>query len=77
MESESRIIVIFGAGKIGRSFIGQLFSRSGYEVVFLDIDTQLVHDLNQKKEYNVVIKEQQKDTILRVSNVRAIFKIKP
>ena len=72
MESESRIIVIFGAGKIGRSFIGQLFSRSGYEVVFLDIDTQLVHDLNQKKEYNVVIKEQQKDTILRVSNVRAI-----
>jgi len=72
MESESRLIVIFGAGKIGRSFIGQLFSRSGYEVVFLDVDTQLVHDLNQKKEYNVIIKEQQKDTLLRVSNVRAV-----
>ena len=28
-------IVIFGAGKIGRSFIGQLFSRSGYEVILI------------------------------------------
>ena len=27
-------IVIFGAGKIGRSFIGQLFGKSGYEVIF-------------------------------------------
>jgi len=29
-------LVLFGAGKIGRSFIGQLFSRGGYEVVFMD-----------------------------------------
>jgi len=29
-------MVQFGAGNIGRSFIGQLFSRSGYEVVFVD-----------------------------------------
>ena len=29
-------ILIFGAGKIGRSFIGQLFSRAGYELVFID-----------------------------------------
>ena len=25
-------LVLFGAGKIGRSFIGQVFSRSGYPV---------------------------------------------
>jgi len=72
MEPKSRSIVIFGAGKIGRSFIGQLFSRSGYEVVFLDVDAQLVQALNQKKEYNVVIKEQQKETLLNISNVRAV-----
>jgi len=72
MEPKSRSIVIFGAGKIGRSFIGQLFSRSGYDVVFLDVDAQLVQALNQKKEYNVVIKEQQKETLLNISNVRAV-----
>ena len=29
--------VMFGAGNIGRGFIGQLFSESGYEVVFVDV----------------------------------------
>ena len=33
-----RKIVIFGAGKIGRSFIGQLFGCGGYKVVFIDVD---------------------------------------
>jgi mannitol-1-phosphate 5-dehydrogenase len=37
----------FGAGNIGRSFIGQLFSRSGYEVVFIDINKKLVKELNR------------------------------
>jgi mannitol-1-phosphate/altronate dehydrogenase len=31
-------IVIFGAGKIGRSFIGQLFGCGGYQVVFIDVE---------------------------------------
>ena len=35
-------ILIFGAGKIGRSFIGQLFGKAGYEVVFVDMDESLV-----------------------------------
>ena len=39
----------FGAGNIGRSFIGQLFSRSGYEVVFVDINKELAKELNKKK----------------------------
>ncbi len=40
--TDNQKIVIFGAGKIGRSFIGQLFSRAGYEVVFLDINNNLI-----------------------------------
>ena len=35
-------LVLFGAGKIGRSFIGQVFSRSGYEVVFIDINQEII-----------------------------------
>jgi mannitol-1-phosphate 5-dehydrogenase len=50
-------IVIFGAGRIGRSFIGQLFSRSGFEVVFVDINEELISRLNSDKQYKVVIKD--------------------
>jgi mannitol-1-phosphate 5-dehydrogenase len=47
---------LFGAGKIGRSFIGQLFSRGGYEVVFVDVFKPLIDEINRRHEYNVVIK---------------------
>lgn len=65
-------IVIFGAGKIGRSFIGQLFSRGGYEVVFVDVFKPVVDALNEKQSYKVVIKGE-KDEILTIRNVRAIL----
>jgi mannitol-1-phosphate 5-dehydrogenase len=64
-------LVLFGAGKIGRSFIGQLFSRGGYDVVFVDIDKNLVEELNKKRCYKIVIKSE-KDYALLVENVRAV-----
>jgi len=64
-------IVIFGAGKIGRSFIGQVFSTGGYQVVFADIDRMLVNELNDRKAYNVIIKDDP-EKIVVVSNVKAI-----
>jgi mannitol-1-phosphate 5-dehydrogenase len=64
-------IVIFGAGKIGRSFIGQLFSNGGYEVVFVDIDRFLVKEINYQKEYNVIIKGE-KEKRIPIFNVRAV-----
>ncbi len=65
-------MVIFGAGKIGRSFIGQLFSLSGYEVVFVDINKKLIGDLNQKRQYKVVIKDNTGENILIIRNVRGV-----
>ncbi|MEI6142075.1 MAG: NAD-binding protein, partial [Mariniphaga sp.] len=67
----SNQIVIFGAGKIGRSFIGQLFGCSGYEVVFIDVDPVIIARLNEKGSYRVVIKSD-KDMEILVPNVRAI-----
>jgi len=64
-------IVIFGAGKIGRSFIGQLFGCSGYEVVFIDVDPVIISGLNRMGSYWVVIKGKEEEEI-KVPNVRAI-----
>lgn len=64
-------IVIFGAGKIGRSFIGQLFSQAGFEVVFVDINKQIVEELNRRKSYEVVIKSE-KDEVIQINNIRGI-----
>ena len=67
----NKSILIFGAGRIGRSFIGQLFGAAGYEIVFSDIDLNVVQALNARKSYPVVIKDKVEQTIL-VQNVRAI-----
>ena len=66
-------MVIFGAGKIGRSFIGQIFSRGGYEVVFIDIDEGLIKELNCKASYKVVIKDEGEGEVIEVRNVRGVY----
>ncbi len=68
---EKHTILIFGAGKIGRSFIGQLFGTGGYRVVFADIDQAIVDLLNQKGSYRVIFKGET-DREIVVSNVKAI-----
>lgn len=46
-------IVIFGAGSIGRGFLGQIFARSGWQVTFIDANESLVETLQQNREYCV------------------------
>ena len=65
-------IVIFGAGKIGRSFIGPLFANAGYHVVFVDIDRTLINEINRKGFYNVIhIKEERKT--VRIDNISGVL----
>ena len=68
-------LVQFGAGNIGRSLVGHLFSRAGYEVMFVDAVEAIVQALNEKGRYDVVVKEtlppDQSDRIL-VENVRGL-----
>lgn len=45
--------VQWGGGNIGRSFIGQVFSRSGYHITVIDIDQNLVDVLNSRGRYVV------------------------
>jgi mannitol-1-phosphate 5-dehydrogenase len=69
--SIEKSIVIFGAGKIGRSFIGQLFGCNDYRVIFIDIDQAIIDGLNQKGSYRIIIKGEVEEEIV-VSNVLAI-----
>lgn len=47
--------IMYGAGNIGRGFIGQLFYESGYEVSFIDVNMTVIDKLNSDKQYPVYI----------------------
>jgi mannitol-1-phosphate 5-dehydrogenase len=62
----------YGAGNIGRSLVGQLFSRAGYEVIFVDVDKTIIDALNRERRYLVQVKDQHPEEI-RVENVRGVY----
>ena len=43
--------VMYGAGNIGRGFIGALFSQSGYDVAFIDVAKPVVEALRERGSY--------------------------
>ena len=61
----------FGAGNIGRGFIGAVLEQAGYHVVFADVNDQIVGRINEDKAYTVQVM----DTVceeLRVTNISAV-----
>lgn len=65
-------LVQFGAGNIGRSFIGQIFSRAGWEVVFIDIDPTIISHLNQRRQYRVEVRDRKPETLI-IKNVCGVL----
>ncbi|MDR7246644.1 MULTISPECIES: mannitol-1-phosphate 5-dehydrogenase [Priestia] len=63
--------VHFGAGNIGRGFIGALFSQSNYHVTFVDIAEKIINQLNADEGYNVVTAAEHPET-LAVENVSGL-----
>jgi len=64
--------VMYGAGNIGRGFIGQLFSQSGYEVVFIDVNPVIVERINVDKSYPIRVVDDEKSEEIIIRNVRAV-----
>lgn len=64
--------IMYGAGNIGRGFIGQLFSLSGYEVSFIDVNMQVIDRLNAEREYPVYVTRGESYERQPVKNVRGI-----
>ncbi len=61
----------FGAGNIGRGFIGKLLADAGIEVTFADVNQTVLDLLNSRKSYSVhVVGEQER--VERVNNVSAV-----
>jgi mannitol-1-phosphate 5-dehydrogenase len=63
--------VIFGAGNIGRGFIGQLYSESDYEVTFVDVDQLLLDTLNERGRYTIRLVTNEQTDEVAVGPVRA------
>ncbi len=62
-----------GAGSIGRALVGPLFADAGWEVVFADVDRELVDRLNGEGGYNLTTCHPVDGfTTRRISGVRAI-----
>jgi mannitol-1-phosphate 5-dehydrogenase len=68
-------VVHFGAGNIGRGFIGALFSQSGYHVTFVDIADTIIDQLNKDRSYNVITAEDE-PTVMEIVNVSGINNMK-
>ncbi|MBP5308048.1 MAG: mannitol dehydrogenase [Clostridia bacterium] len=64
--------VMYGAGNIGRGFIGQTFSDAGYKVGFVDINMEVINALNEKGEYPVNVVTSDKNEEKTVKNVYGI-----
>lgn len=65
-------LVQWGAGNIGRSFIGQIFAKNGWEVTFVDVDTKLVQTLSESGAYRVITVSGDQSETLEVKGIKAI-----
>jgi len=62
----------FGAGNIGRGFVGKTLSQSGFNVIFSDVNQEIVDAINRNKEYSVQIISATTKNIVDVKRVSAI-----
>ena len=68
--------VQFGAGNIGRGFIGALLSQSGYQVVFADVAEAIIDKINEDKTYTVHVMDVDcKDQ--KIENISGVNSTKP
>lgn len=67
--------VHFGAGNIGRGFIGQILHESGYEITFVDIRDDVVGALKADGGYEIVLAGEGEERVW-VDRVTALHSIR-
>lgn len=63
--------VQFGAGNIGRGFLGQLLFEGGYQTTFVDANAGLVEALNARRQYPLRLVSEAASESLTVANLSA------
>ncbi len=66
--------VHFGAGNIGRGFIGQLLHEAGYDITFVDIQDSVVNGLKARGRYEVILADETA-TRIPVNRVTALHSV--
>ncbi len=61
----------FGAGNIGRGFIGEILAKNGFSIEFVDINETIINALMSRKGYTIELAEESKRQI-QVANVTGI-----
>lgn len=61
----------FGAGNIGRGFIGAVLAQAGYQVVFADVVADLLDQINNRKQYTVHVTDTESRDIV-ITDIRAV-----
>lgn len=64
--------VMYGAGNIGRGFMGQLFFQNEYSTVFVDINEEVINALNKDHEYPIKVVSNESQHELVIKNVSGI-----
>ena len=65
--------VMYGAGNIGRGFIGATLAQSGYAVTFVDISEEVVKHLNERHSYPIRLLSNQEMRNIEITGVDAIY----
>lgn len=68
--------VQFGAGNIGRGFIGALLSQAGYHVVYADVVEAVINKINDDKEYTVHVMDVECED-QKITNISGVNSTKP
>ncbi|MBF2868968.1 mannitol dehydrogenase, partial [Escherichia coli] len=67
--------LIFGAGKIGQGFLGDLLYEDGYEITFADISDELVKEINENNRYSLFLTNHSYEEKI-IDNVKALSILK-
>jgi len=62
----------FGAGNIGRGFLGELFHHAGYKIVFIEKDERLVKEINKRGGYTLEIVGPQRFEQYKIDGIIAL-----
>lgn len=55
--------VHFGAGNIGRGFIGEVLNKNYSSIAFVDVNEEVIETLNARREYTIELAQEKKEAI--------------